>query len=65
MTVMKEHKLTERVGLEIRLEAYNMLNSFVAADPSTDRNSALFGRIANQRATFFGRQIQYTARLRW
>lgn len=65
MTVMKEHKLTERVGLEIRLEAYNMLNNFFAADPSTDRNSSLFGRIANQRATFFGRQVQYTARLRW
>jgi hypothetical protein len=65
MTVMKEHKFGERLGLEIRLEAYNLFNTFVAADPSTDRNSPLFGRIANQRATFFGRQIQYTARLRW
>ena len=65
MTVMKEHKLSEKLGLEIRLEAYNMLNSFFGADPTTDRNSSLFGRIANQRATFFGRQVQYTARLRW
>jgi hypothetical protein len=64
-TVAKTHQITERFGLEVRLEAYNLLNNFVAADPSLDINSSLFGRVTAQRGAFFGRQIQYNARIRW
>ncbi|MEX2262318.1 MAG: carboxypeptidase regulatory-like domain-containing protein [Bryobacteraceae bacterium] len=65
MTLAKTHPITERVGLEIRLEAYNLFNNFVGADPNLTVTNAQFGRVNAQRATFFGRQIQYNARIRW
>jgi hypothetical protein len=65
LTLAKVHQITERVGMEIRLEAYNFTNSFMGANPNLSVDSSLFGRITSQRPAYFGRQIQYGARLRW
>jgi hypothetical protein len=43
------------------MEAYNLSNSFVASDPSTDVYSSLFGRSTAQ--ANIGRQMQYILRL--
>lgn len=65
MTINKEFRITERVGLEFRMEAYNLSNSFMGANPSTDVNSGNFGRITTQLVTHSGREWQYSARFMW
>jgi hypothetical protein len=65
LTLAKVHQITERVGVEIRLEAYNFTNSFMGGNPNLSVDSSLFGRITSQRPAYYGRQIQYGARIRW
>lgn len=64
VTLNKMFPINERVKFEMRLEAYNLANTFFGADPSTDpNNAAAFGRVLAQRGGFFGRQLQYTGRI--
>ncbi|MSV29867.1 MAG: hypothetical protein EXQ52_14140 [Bryobacterales bacterium] len=65
LTLAKEFKVTERYGFELRLESYNVPNTFIGANPQLNPDSSLFGRITAQRNTYFGRQFQYTGRIRW
>jgi hypothetical protein len=60
-TLSKRFRVTERVSLELRMEAYNLTNSFMPANPNVDVNSSLFGRSTNQANR--GREFQYTMRL--
>ncbi|HEU0124595.1 MAG TPA: TonB-dependent receptor [Bryobacteraceae bacterium] len=63
VTLNKMFPITERMKFEVRLEAYNVANSFFGADPATDpNNAATFGKILSQRAGVFGRQMQFTGR---
>lgn len=65
LTLAKNYAITERVSFELRMEAYNATNSFMSANPVLDVNAPNFGSVVNQRAGFFGRQFQYSGRLRW
>jgi hypothetical protein len=65
MTLAKTFQVTERVGFELRLETYNLTNSFIGAMPNVNVDNSQFGRIAAQRAGYYGRQFQYTGRFRW
>lgn len=65
MTLSKEYRIVERLKFELRMEAYNLTNSFLGANPTTDVTSSNFGRVVSQRAGTSGRQLQYSARLRW
>ncbi len=65
LTLSKEFPITEKVSFELRMESYNFTNNFKGANPSTDVNSSVFGRVVNQRAGYFGRQFQYSGRFRW
>jgi hypothetical protein len=65
MTINKEFRITEKLGLELRMEAYNLSNSFMGTNPSTDVNSGNFGRITSQLVTHSGREWQYSARFLW
>ncbi len=65
LTLTKEFKIRERYGLEVRMEAYNTPNTFIGANPVLNPDNSLFGRVNAQRNTYFGRQLQYTARIRW
>ncbi len=65
MTFNKKFDITEKVALEFRMEAYNLTNSFMGADPSTDVNSGSFGQVNTQLATQSGREWQYSARFIW
>ncbi len=64
-TLAKQFHLTERLKLEFRMEAYNLTNSFMAGGVDTNVQSSRFGQITGQKSAFFGRQLQYGARLRW
>ena len=65
MTLAKRFKVTERIGFEVRMETYNLTNSFIGAMPNVNVDNSQFGRVATQRAGFYGRQFQYTGRIRW
>jgi hypothetical protein len=62
LTVSKFFRLTERVQLEFRMEAYNATNTFSGANPSTDVTAATFGRVTAMRAGTQGRELQYNMR---
>jgi hypothetical protein len=65
LTVQKEFRIKERVTFELRMEAYNLTNSFMGANPSTSRTSSTFGVISSQLSTAKGREFQYSGRFRW
>jgi len=51
----------ERLRLELKMEAYNLSNSFMASNPNLSVYSSLFGRSTGQANR--GREMQYTLRL--
>jgi hypothetical protein len=63
LTLSKFFRVTERIRLELRMEAYNATNTFSGADPSTDVTAATFGRVTGMRAGALGREFQYNIRL--
>jgi hypothetical protein len=65
LTLNKKFQVTEKIGLELRMEAYNLSNSFMGALPSTDVNAGNFGQVTNQLVTHSGREFQYSARFIW
>ncbi|MGH9722168.1 MAG: carboxypeptidase regulatory-like domain-containing protein [Bryobacteraceae bacterium] len=65
VTLGKEFLITERVAFELKLESYNLPNSFIGANPQLNPDNSLFGRVTAQRNTYYGRQFQYTGRIRW
>jgi hypothetical protein len=60
-TLAKVFTVTERVRFEMRLEAYNLTNSFVPTNPDMSVTSANFGRSISQMNR--GREFQYTGRI--
>ena len=64
-TVSKNFPLRERFNLEFRLEAYNLTNSLMWANPNMTAGNALFGRSTAQAPTNRGREMQYTLRLQF
>ncbi len=64
-TLAKTFPIMERLKFELRMEAYNLVNRFPAANPVLDRNSATFGSITSQIAGQFGRQLQFSGRFLW
>ncbi|MBM3785695.1 MAG: carboxypeptidase regulatory-like domain-containing protein [Acidobacteria bacterium] len=65
VTLGKEFQIAEKYAFEIKLESYNLPNNFNGGNPNLNPDSSLFGRVVSQRNTYFGRQFQYTARIRW
>jgi hypothetical protein len=64
-TVSKTFPIAERYKLEFRLEAYNLTNSLMWANPNMTVGNALFGRSTTQAQGNRGREIQYTLRLQF
>jgi hypothetical protein len=61
-TVSKTFPIQERFKLEFRLEAYNLTNSLMWANPNMAVDNPLFGRSTAQAVTNRGREMQYTLR---
>jgi hypothetical protein len=62
-TLVKYFQITERVRFELRMEAYNVSNSFMLNQPNQTVTSSLFGKSVNHAAGNYGREVQYTARI--
>jgi hypothetical protein len=66
MTLAKMFPIKERIKFELRLESYNITNSFSGADPNLNvTGGTTFGRITAQKAGVYGRQFQYSGRFIW
>ena len=65
LTLNKKFNVTERIGLELRMEAYNLTNSFMGANPNTDVTNGAFGIVNSKLATHSGRELQYSVRFFW
>src|SRR6185503_12919780 len=63
LTLGKFFRLTERYRLEVKMEGYNVSNTFNAADPTTTISNANFGRVSQQAPAYFGREFQYNLKL--
>jgi hypothetical protein len=61
--LVKAFRVTERLGLQLKMDAFNLLNNMSWGDPSTNVNSSNFGRSTNQANLTYGRRIQLGARL--
>jgi hypothetical protein len=66
LTVAKDIRVTERVGMNFTAMMTNVLNHFQPNDPSMNLNSpATFGRVSAQATGYDSRQIEFGLRLRW
>jgi hypothetical protein len=65
LTLNKKFDITEKLGLELRMEAYNLTNSFMGANPITDVTNGAFGIVNAKLPTHSGRELQYSARFFW
>jgi hypothetical protein len=64
-TLVKYVPIKERVQLEIRFEFYNALNHFIPSDPDTGIGSGTMGQSTGVFGGNYGREVQYTARIRF
>jgi hypothetical protein len=62
MTLTKSFNITSRYRLEARVEAYNVFNHIVWAQPNTTFGSGTFGQVTTKRTDASGREIQIGAR---
>ncbi|MBI4902784.1 MAG: carboxypeptidase regulatory-like domain-containing protein [Acidobacteria bacterium] len=62
-TVSKSFPLGERLRLEARAEAYNVLNHLNWDNPVVDFNNTNFGRILSKRPEYIGREVQFGVKL--
>ena len=65
MTMNKSFRITERFRLEARVEAYNVFNRIMFANPTVDFTSVNFGKISPPNAklvAYNGREVQYGLR---
>ncbi len=63
LALSKRVPLRQNVRLNLRLEAYNLLNGMNWANPSTTIGASDFGQVLRQADAYFGRQLQYTLRV--
>ncbi|HYM10755.1 MAG TPA: hypothetical protein VEU62_08480, partial [Bryobacterales bacterium] len=63
LTLAKFFRVNERFRLEFKMEAYNVSNTFEAADPVLDVTASTFGRVLAQQSGISGRQFQYNLKL--
>jgi hypothetical protein len=62
MTLAKQFQIIERVRFELRMEAYNALNAFTPAAPTTTIGNSNFGKCVGALAGTSGRQVQVSGR---
>jgi hypothetical protein len=63
MALSKRFAINERVRVAIRLDGFNALNKMNWASPNLSVTASDFGKTNTQLAGYYGRQLQYSARL--
>ncbi len=63
VSLSKKFTLTERFRLEVRLDAFNALNGMNWVTPQQDETKSDFGKTNTQLTGYYGRQLQYSARI--
>jgi hypothetical protein len=63
MTLAKSFQLTERFRLELKMEGYNISNTFTGANPDLTVTRSTFGRVLSQVSGINGREFQYNLKL--
>jgi hypothetical protein len=63
LSISKRFSVTERAKVAIRLDAFNAVNGMNWATPNLTVTASDFGRTNTQLAGYYGRQLQYSARL--
>ncbi len=63
LSFSKKFTLTERFRLEVRLDAFNALNGMNWVTPQLDETKSDFGKTNTQLTGYYGRQLQYSARV--
>jgi hypothetical protein len=64
-TLVKYFPITEKVKFELRMEFYNLPNVFIPSDPDTGIGSGTMGQSTWVQTGNYGREIQYTGRIRF
>jgi hypothetical protein len=64
-TLVKYFPITERVKFELRMEFYNLPNTFQPSQPDTTVGSGVMGYSTGVAGGNYGREIQYTGRIRF
>jgi len=64
-TLVKYFPITEKVKFELRMEFYNLPNVFIPSDPDTGIGSGTMGQSTWVQGGKYGREIQYTGRIRF
>ncbi|MFN7993658.1 MAG: TonB-dependent receptor [Bryobacteraceae bacterium] len=62
-TLVKYFPIKERIKFELRMEFYNLPNTFMPSDPDTGIASGTMGRSTWVADGNYGREIQYTGRI--
>jgi hypothetical protein len=62
LSLGKRFNLTERFKLQIRMDAFNMLNGMNWATPQMTVTASDFGKTNTQLSGYYGRQLQYSIR---
>jgi hypothetical protein len=63
LNVAKFFRVTERIQVEFKMEAYNLTNTFTGSDPVTDVANSAFGKVTRMAAGTKGREMQYNIRI--
>jgi hypothetical protein len=59
----KDFSITERIKLQLKLDAFNALNNMNWNNPSTSVTSSTFGKSTDIYSLDFGRRLQLGARI--
>jgi hypothetical protein len=62
-SLAKNFHITERVRIQLKADAFNLLNNMSWADPSTSVDDSTFGQSADQVGLTYGRRVQLGARI--
>src|SRR5581483_2533365 len=60
MALAKQFPITERLHLELRIDAFNVPNTLTPANPVTSPTNTNFGKSVDAASGTYGRQIQYS-----
>ena len=63
ITLFKTFAITERLHVQLRVDAYNPLNHPVLGDPDTSVSDSNFGRILTSNANYNPRSLQLGVKL--